>query len=100
MANVAGVSEIVIASPIGRQEVTLTLAVDGSTVTGKAQTSAELVDVDNGLLDGDVLTCSVNLRKPFPMTVKYTLTYEGDVITGKAKAGPFPASNVTGNRVA
>ncbi|QDZ13601.1 hypothetical protein [Humibacter ginsenosidimutans] len=99
MADVDGVSEIVIASPIGRQEVTLTLASEGSTVTGKAQTSAELVDVNNGKFDGGVLTCSVDLRKPFPMTVTYTLTYEGDAITGKAKAGPFPASNVTGNKV-
>ena len=100
MANVDGTSEIVIASPIGRQEVTLVLTTDGSAVTGTAQTSHELVPVNNGTLDGDVLTCSVDLRKPFPMTVTYTLTYDGDAITGKAKAGPFPASDVTGNKVA
>jgi hypothetical protein len=32
------------------------------------------------------------------MTVRYTLTIDGDDVTGTAKAGPFPASPVTGNR--
>ncbi|MBL5972250.1 MAG: hypothetical protein D3X82_00350 [Candidatus Leucobacter sulfamidivorax] len=98
MTDIDGTWDIVIASPIGRQEVALKLTTDGTAVTGTAQTSAELVDVDNGELNGDVLSCSVDLRKPFPMTVTYTLAFDGDAITGKAKAGPFPASKVTGNR--
>lgn len=98
MANADGTWNIVIATPIGRQEVTLTITTDGSTLTGTAQTNAELVALDNGALDGDAFSCSVDLKKPFPMTVTYTLTVDGDAISGTAKAGPFPASKVVGAR--
>lgn len=98
MTNVDGTWEIVIATPFGRQEVTLQLATEGSGVTGTAQSGADLVEVQNGALDGDVLTFSVDLKKPFPTTVTYTLTFDGDAITGSAKAGPFPTSKVSGNR--
>lgn len=98
MTNADGTWNIVIASPIGRQEVTLVLASEGSTVTGTATTSAETVTVNEGHFENGSLKCSVDLKKPFPMTVTYTLNLDGDDVTGKAKAGPFPASPVTGNR--
>jgi hypothetical protein len=98
MTNADGKWNIVIATPIGRQEVTLDITTSGSTATGTAQTNAELVDLHEGAIDGDDLVCSVDLKKPFPMKVTYTLTFEGDEVTGTAKAGPFPASKVIGSR--
>ncbi|AHH19791.1 hypothetical protein NONO_c50070 [Nocardia nova SH22a] len=99
MTNADGTWHIVVATPIGRQEVTLDLATNGSSaVSGTATTNAETVPVKNGTFDGDTLKLSVDLRSPFPMTVKYTLTPHEDTISGTAKAGPFPASKVTGNR--
>lgn len=56
------------------------------------------VTVNDGHFEDGSLKCSVDLKKPFPMTVTYTLTLDGDVVTGTAKAGPFPASKVTGER--
>lgn len=98
MTDIDGTWNIVIATPIGRQEVTLEIAGENAAVTGTATTSAEKVPLDGGRFDGTVLNCSVDLKKPFPMTVVYTLTFAGDDITGTAKAGPFPASKVTGGR--
>jgi hypothetical protein len=98
MSNIDGTWNIVIASPIGRQEVALVLASDGPSVTGTATTSAETVSVNGGRYEGGVLDCSVDLKKPFPMTVVYALTIDADDVTGTAKAGPFPASKVTGGR--
>lgn len=91
--------QIVVASPIGRQEVRLDLVTEGATVSGSADTSAETgVPVKNGTADGDSFSFSLDLKKPFPMTVVYRLAIEGDAITGTAKAGPFPAAKTTGSR--
>jgi hypothetical protein len=98
MTNADGTWNIVIATPIGRQEVSLVLTSDGAAVTGTATTSAETVTVNDGHFEDGVLKCSVDLKKPFPMTVVYVLTLDGDDVTGTAKAGPFPASKVIGAR--
>lgn len=98
MTNADGTWNIVVATPIGRQEVTLELVTDGSAVSGTATTSAETVPVKDGSYAAGALGLAVDLRKPFPMTVTYALTLDEDTVTGTAKAGPFPASKVTGSR--
>ena len=98
MTDIDGTWDIVVASPIGRQEVRLVLTTDGTTVSGTARTSAETVPVKDGTADGARFSVAADLHKPFPMTVVYRLEIDGDALTGTAKAGPFPAAKTTGNR--
>lgn len=100
MTNINGTWDIVIASPIGKQELSIDLTVDGTAVTGTGKNAAEVVELKDGQLTGDTVTFAADLKKPFPLTVVYELVFNGDEITGTAKAGKFPKSPVTGKRVA
>jgi len=99
MTNVTGAWDIVTATPIGKQALSLELVVQGSAVSGTARNDAEFVELRNGEITGDTATFAIDLKKPFPLTVAYTLHFDSDTLTGTAKAGFFPTSSVVGKRV-
>ncbi|MGP3534123.1 hypothetical protein ACTU3I_04955 [Microbacterium sp. RD1] len=98
MTNADGTWNIEIATPLGRQQATLHIVTDGEALTGTAHTKDESVVIADGTIRGATLTCAVDLTKPLPLKVIYTLEIDGDVISGTAKAGRFPMSKVTGWR--
>ena len=98
MTDITGAWNIVTASPIGKQALSLDLVVDGTTLSGTATNSAESVELKKGEVSGETATFAVDLTKPFPLTVAYSLVFAGDILTGTAKAGFFPASAVNGAR--
>ncbi|XPP26754.1 MAG: hypothetical protein ACNYNX_00840 [Leucobacter sp.] len=99
MTQPDGSWNIIIATPMGRQEVTLDIETAAALLTGTATTAHEgVIDLHEGTWDGQVLVCKVDLKKPLPLTVTYKLEISDDQISGTAKAGPFPASKVTGSR--
>ena len=98
MTSISGTWDIVTASPIGKQKLSLDLVVEGSVLTGTARNDAEFVELKNGALAGDTATFAIDLKKPLPLTIAYTLQFDGDLVTGSAKAGFFPVSAVKGER--
>ena len=98
MTSITGHWNIVTASPIGKQKLDLDLVVEDSVVTGTARNDAEFVELKDGAVAGDTATFAIDLKKPIPLTIAYTLTFDGDAVTGSAKAGFFPASAVEGVR--
>ena len=98
MANITGAWDIVTASPIGKQKLTLDFVVTGSAVSGTATNDNEHVGLKDGELVGDTATFIVNLKKPLPLAIAYTLRFDGDAVAGTAKAGFFPVSAVVGTR--
>ena len=95
---VDGVWNAVIDTPMGKQQVTLELAVDGTTITGTAAQNGATHPIHGGAVAGDQLTWEVSVEAPFAMTLAYTVSIAGDTMTGQVKAGPFPASPVSGTR--
>ena len=88
----------VIDTPMGKQQVELELAVSGDTVTGTASQGGQTTTVDQGRVDGDDLTWQVSVTRPFPMTLTFTVTVNGDEMSGNVQAGSFPAAPLTGTR--
>jgi hypothetical protein len=95
--SVDGAWKTTINSPMGVQEGELDIASSGSTFTGKMKGRMGEQDI-SGNVDGDTLTWSASITSPFPMTLEFTVTVNGDNMSGSVKAGAFGSSPLTGVR--
>jgi hypothetical protein len=98
MANVDGVWDTVVKSPLGDQKSTLTVKSDGNTFTGSNSGAMGSVDITDGTVDGDTISWKMNMTVPMPMTLDCTATVDGDTITGSVGAGAFGSFPMTGTR--
>jgi hypothetical protein len=97
--SAAGVWKVVIQSPMGAQEVALTLKQEGAALSGTAASAMfGSTDLENVAVNGDALTFTMNVKSPLPMTVEGEATISGDSMTGSMKAGAFGAFPLTGAR--
>ena len=85
-------------TPMGDQAGTLTLATDGDTLTGSMSGPQGSVEIEDGTVDGDTLSWTVNMTSPMPIKVESTATVDGDSITGEAKLGAFGTASFSGTR--
>lgn len=81
-ASVDGVWTIGFQTPRGHREVDLTLSASGGVLTG----DFDGAPLNDGTVDGDQITFSAQLAKPFRVKIKATAQIAGDTISGKAKA--------------
>lgn len=98
MSNVAGSFDCVTKSPMGDQKSVFTVAVDGDSFTGSNAGGMGALDVENGKVDGNKLTWTMNMKVPMPMTLECEATVDGDALTGSIKAGAFGSMAMTGTR--
>ena len=84
-------------SPMGVQQGTLTITSSGDAFTGTMAGAAGAQDI-SGKVDGGNLSWSAKITSPFPMTLEFTVTVDGDNMTGSVKAGSFGSSPLTGVR--
>jgi len=85
-------------SPMGAQQGTLAITVEGATFKG-TQTSATFGSSDiEGTVEGDTLKWASKVTSPMPMTLEHTITFSGDTLSGSVKAGAFGTFSVTGAR--
>jgi len=96
--SVDGAWEITIDTPLGKQFVTLTIATELSTLSGTATLGDETVPFLDPKLADSRLTWSQKVTKPFNMTIYFDVQVDGNVMTGTAKAGIFPATRLNGER--
>ena len=74
-----------------------TFNTDGGTLTGKLE-APEGTQEFAGTVDGNRLKWEMKVTQPMPITLKYDLTVEGDVLSGTAKLGMFGKAKVQGTR--
>lgn len=92
---VDGKYEIVVQSPMGAQPSTLEINADG---TGTQSAQGRSQPISNGKIDGNTVTWSNAITTPFPMTLEFTGTVDGDAISGNVKAGSFGSFPFSGKR--
>ncbi|HCV35167.1 MAG TPA: hypothetical protein DGF10_10940 [Acidimicrobiaceae bacterium] len=85
-------------TPMGEQAGTLTLATDGGTLTGTMSGPQGSLELEDGTVDGDALSWTVNMTSPMPIKVEATATVDGDTLTGEAKLGAFGTAPFNGTR--
>lgn len=95
---VDGTWKVTVQSPMGPQQADLVLKHEGGNLTGSASGVAGKADIANGKLNGDKGTWSMSIQQPFPMTLDYDVTFNGDEMKGMVKAGAFGSFPVAGTR--
>lgn len=83
---------------MGAQNGTLTLAIDGATLSGKMVGAAGETELQDGAVDGETLTWKADITAPMAMTLEFTASVSGDDITGTVKLGAFGDAAFTGTR--
>lgn len=97
MADVDGTYDCTVKSPLGDQNLTLTVQADGATFTGQASGAMGAADV-SGAVDGSTLTWKQQMTSPMPMTLDISATVDGDSVSGTVGAGAFGSFPLTGKR--
>ena len=96
--TVAGTYECVTKTPMGDQKSDITITVDGDTFIGTNAGAMGSMSLDNGKVDGNKLTWTMNMTVPMPMTLEGEATVDGDALTGSVKAGAFGTFPISGTR--
>ena len=99
MANIDGTWETVTKTPMGDQVAKLTLTSSGDTFTGTSESPMGSADIENGQINGDEITWTMELTVPMKMTLEAKVTVDGDNLAGEVKAGMFGTSPMTGKRI-
>ena len=89
--------KMVLASPVGPQEMTAHFETDGENLSGYLSSPEGRTDFTGTVAGGD-LKFEVKVVKPVKITLKYNLAVTGDRIAGKCKMGIFGSAKVTGQR--
>ena len=99
MAKLDGSWDCVVESPIGRQSFVFTIRTAGDRFSGRTEGGLGGMDIDDGMVEGDTLSWSMPVPKPFPMTLACRATIDGDTLDGSVAAGPFGSFPVKGKRI-
>lgn len=96
--SVAGTYNCVTKTPMGEQQSTFTVTVDGDGFTGQNVGAMGTMDVIDGKVTGNRLTWKMDMKVPMPMTLECEATVDGDTLTGSVKAGAFGSMAMNGTR--
>lgn len=85
-------------TPLGERKVMLTLAANGSDLTGAISNGSESTAIQDGHADGDHASWKADISSPISMTIEFTVTVTGDDMTGSVKLGMFGNAPLRGTR--
>ena len=96
--SVDGSYDCITKSPMGDQKSVFTVTSDGDSFSGQNAGAMGALDVENGKVDGNKLTWTMNMKVPMPMTLECEAMIDGDTLTGTIKAGAFGSMARPGTR--
>lgn len=96
--SAAGTWNITTNTPMGAQKATLSLEVDGSSLTGTMSGAQGSIELENGQVDGESVSWAAKISQPMPMTLEFSGTVDGDSISGNVKLGAFGTATFSGER--
>ena len=85
-------------TPMGAQTSTLEVASSGSSLTGTQAGAQGGQAINNGAVNGDEATWSIDITSPMPMTLTFKGKVAGDSLSGSVTLGPFGDSTFQGER--
>jgi len=94
----AGNWDIVVDSPVGKQPGKGVFKVEAGKITGTQSGAQGSVDVQ-GKVNGSHATMSGKAYVPFPITLEFDVTLDGDTFSGTMKTGPFGTFPVSATRM-
>ncbi len=98
--SLAGVWNLVVSSPQGPMDVTLTLRQNGNSFSGTVSSALGTSDIYEATLTGSRLSFKVSISSPSvgDLEVLFTGSIQGAQITGTASVGDMGAFDFTGSR--
>ena len=101
MSDIDGNWDVVIDSPMGKQSLYVDIKEDAGKIVGTARANGQVINPEilDGELEGNVASWKVKVKKPVPLTMKLTLTVNGDKMVGKCKPGMFGTFPASGTRI-
>ncbi|WP_431921168.1 hypothetical protein [Nonomuraea jabiensis] len=91
--------KIIVKSPMGSLPVTLSLCVDGNTLSGTQSGQGQTAEITEGVIDGDAFSWAQAMTTPAKMTMRFSGTVHGDSLTGTVEAGFMGTFPFSGNRI-
>jgi aerobic carbon-monoxide dehydrogenase large subunit len=95
---VDGKWKMVLATPMGPQQMIGHFTTDGGVLKGMLESDQGSQEFE-GTVDGNRLKWEMKVTKPVSLTLKYDVTVDGDQLTGKVKMGMFGSAKLKGERV-
>jgi hypothetical protein len=89
---------LVVATPMGDRQATLSVKTDGSALKGSQAADGNSTDIFDGTVNGNELSWKVSISEPMPMTLEFTGTINGDEVSGSVKLGAFGTASFSGTR--
>jgi hypothetical protein len=95
---VDGTWNIIMSTPMGDRDTTLSLKTAGGTLTGTQAAEGNTVDIFDGKANGDDVSWKVSITNPMPLTLEFTGKVSGDSISGEMGIGPMGSFPFKGTR--
>ena len=89
---------IVMSTPMGDRNTTLSLKTAGGTLTGTQEAEGTAIEIFDGTANGDDLSWKVSITNPMPLTLEFTGKVSGDSISGEMGIGPMGSFPFKGTR--
>jgi hypothetical protein len=89
---------LVISTPMGERQATLSLKADGAVLKGSQAADGNSAEIFDGTINGNDVAWKVSITSPMEMTLEFTGTVSGDAISGSVKLGMFGDSSFSGTR--
>jgi hypothetical protein len=97
--SVAGTYDVVIKTPMGDQKGKLTINPSGDGFTGSVTSDMMgAMEIAGGKVAGNMITWTMDMKVPMPMTLEGEATIDGDALSGSVKAGAFGSMALSGTR--
>ena len=89
---------LVVSTPMGERQSTLSLKTDGSVIRGCQMADGNSTEIFDGTADGAAISWKVSITDPTPMTLEFNGTINGDDVSGSVVLGEFGTSSFSGTR--
>ena len=89
---------LVISTPMGERQATLSVKTEGSKLTGSQAADGDSAAIFDGTVNGDALSWKVSISNPMPLTLEFNGTVKGNELNGSVVLGSFGSSSFTGTR--
>lgn len=97
--SIDGTWKVTMNTPMGSQNLTMTLASDGGALTGTVQGPQGNTEITEGTVDGDTAVWKLEVSGPMgEMTLETKATVDGDAIKGEVQLGTFGTATFEGTR--
>ncbi|MEY4878543.1 MAG: hypothetical protein RJB62_11 [Pseudomonadota bacterium] len=98
--SVDGNWKVTVQTPMGPQDSTIAFKSEGNTLTGtQFAPNGGSADIQDGQVNGNQVSWNARITKPFPLTIEFNGTVDGDTMSGKVKFGMMGSGSFSGAKV-